>query len=482
MFVEVQVPSVPTALKVLEIELDADLWLGLPAGSHDIEVRVRSPGSSAWFAISGGKARSLTAVDTFVGATSATTEAGELVWLAVGTAVDSLRLECGENNGLLLGWVEAETIEMVGEGLLTVVGITMNPIAHVRTGSITVQSRRILVGSELYAGRVGKHTRITCETDDARVVVGDTLGTPEARYLTVDGGELKVVRGEVGPLHLNDVQVLEIGDVAEPTGDNPTLQAATRQAVASHLGYGLVTGVTGNVRELKLGERAAIAGDPKTGFSAQRIAAVSTAEISGLNARSFNLYSAGILRDVRRLGLWVDPSTHRAREHFEAEVSQRAADPDPAMFELAHRRKQLLALAVDTKQDGHTLSVLREAEKDARRASLSWRSRERVLLELWKWLLGYGERIGYPLWIGAGLLFVLGIGQVGWGHFWSRQWWAGWGHIDRFNELINFALPGIDAFGIDGVGGFWGVSAKVVSVLFVASAATAAIRVVKRGE
>ena len=66
MFVEVQVPSVPTELKVLEIELDADLWLGLPAGSHDIEVRVHSPGSSAWFAISGGKARSLTAVDTFV--------------------------------------------------------------------------------------------------------------------------------------------------------------------------------------------------------------------------------------------------------------------------------------------------------------------------------------------------------------------------------------------------------------------------------
>jgi len=32
MFVEVQVPSVPAELKVLEIELDGDLWLGCPPG------------------------------------------------------------------------------------------------------------------------------------------------------------------------------------------------------------------------------------------------------------------------------------------------------------------------------------------------------------------------------------------------------------------------------------------------------------------
>ena len=149
---------------------------------------------------------------------------------------------------------------------------------------------------------------------------------------------------------------------------------------------------------------------------------------------------------------------------------------------MTHYRKRLLALAKDTQQDGHTLSVLREAEKDARRAASPWHSRERILLTLWRRTLGYGERIGYPLLLGGLLIAFLGIGQAGWGRFSSTNWWSGWQHISRVDSVINFALPGIDAFGIDGIGGFWGVSAKIVSVLFFASAATAAIRVVKRGE
>src|SRR5690606_28634132 len=107
------------------------------------------------------------------------------------------------------------------------------------------------------------------------------------------------------------------------------------------------------------------------------------------------------LKDVDRLGLWVDRSARRARTSFVNEVrgTQLASDENGLLW-LAHRRNRLLRLASDSQQDGHTLSILREAEKDARRASLPF-SRERVLLEVWNACLGYGERIGRPLLAGG---------------------------------------------------------------------------------
>jgi hypothetical protein len=455
------IDSWPAELRALEFELAGDLHLHLPDGNHDVEIRVHSLGLSGWFAATGGCIRSLIAVDSFVGGLSVRTSAGGLVFLAIPTSLGKLRMECVENNALLMGWIEADEIRVTGSGPLLIVDFPMSPAANVKTQALSVESHRIVLGSTLLAGRIAKHTRIACESDEALVVLGDTMSTAETSYLTVEGGTLRVLRGEVGPLHLVDVDVLEVGRDLDPDATKDVADAA-RQAIASELGYGLVTQVTGSVRQLTLGYRAVVSGDARSGFSAQRIAATPTAEVSGLDARNFNLYSAGVLRDIRRLGLWVDPSTRGARRHFESEVLSKASEPDPALFELAHRRKQLLRLAIDTQQDGHTLSVLREAEKDARRASLSWRSRERVLLEAWRRLLGYGERIVHPLAIGAGLIALLAIGHVGWGRFWSTEWWSGWAHIDRVNSVINFALPGIDAFGISGIGGFWGVTAKVV--------------------
>jgi len=72
---------------------------------------------------------------------------------------------------------------MTGEGLLSVVGFPMSPSAHVRTGSITVRSRRLLVGSELYAGRIGKYTRVTCETDQALTAISMASSGSRARAI-----------------------------------------------------------------------------------------------------------------------------------------------------------------------------------------------------------------------------------------------------------------------------------------------------------
>lgn len=57
---EARVDALPTELKSIEFELVGDLWLRLPNGSHNIEVRVHSPGLSGWIAITGGRVRSPT--------------------------------------------------------------------------------------------------------------------------------------------------------------------------------------------------------------------------------------------------------------------------------------------------------------------------------------------------------------------------------------------------------------------------------------
>ena len=472
----VDIHWLPPQLTTLELSLVGDVELRLPYGSHSIEIRVTSVGASHWFSTLGGSVRSLVAVDSHIGCA---VESHVVVLGTVPTRADVIRMECTENDGLWIGSIETGQLIVTGTGFLIIGRAPLGEVSDSRATSVSVASGRIFLSSTLSVGSLSEGSRISCTSSTAVVVLGDSIDLAETKRLVVTGGHLKVLRGEVSQLEMIDVEQLDVGDFSTSTVH---AEIAARQLLAAKFGYGLVTQVSGNVRVLNLCERATVAGDARTGFSADRVAAPVNAEISGLRAGSFNLNSAGVLRDLRRLGLWVNPSTHKARKHFEAQVRKAETEPEPALFELAHHRKQMLGLAVDSQQDGHTLSVLREAEKDARRATSSWRSRERMLLELWRRCLGYGERIGYPLALGSVLIFLLGIGQIGWAQFWSRGWWAGWSHIARINRLINFALPGIPGLGIDGIGGFWGVSAKIVSVVFFASAATAAIRVVKRGE
>jgi len=58
------IDSWPVELRALEFELAGDLHLQLPDGNHDVEIRVHSPGLSGWFAATGGRIRSLIAVDS----------------------------------------------------------------------------------------------------------------------------------------------------------------------------------------------------------------------------------------------------------------------------------------------------------------------------------------------------------------------------------------------------------------------------------
>lgn len=88
--------------ETLEFELAGDLHLQLPDGNHDVEIRVHSPGLSGWLAATGGRIRSPVAVDSFVGGLSANTSADGLVSLAIPTSLGKLRMECVENNALLM--------------------------------------------------------------------------------------------------------------------------------------------------------------------------------------------------------------------------------------------------------------------------------------------------------------------------------------------------------------------------------------------
>jgi hypothetical protein len=95
---------------------------------------------------------------------------------------------------------------------------------------------------------------------------------------------------------------------------------------------------------------------------------------------------------------------------------------------------------------------------------------------------GYGERIAWPLFATAIAIVPLGVGQIGWGRFYSRAWWAGWSHpAGRLESAVNFALPGIDALGLDGTVGIWGTAAKLCSVIGIGSAINAARKLANRG-
>ena len=95
-------------------------------------------------------------------------------------------------------------------------------------------------------------------------------------------------------------------------------------------------------------------------------------------------------------------------------------------------------------------------------------------------LLKYGESIGYPLVVAAGLLVVLGVLQVGWSNATSWAWFAGFGDHHRLEAILRFALPGLSSLGLQPLGGLWGSLAKIVSVIFIGSSVRAASRIVGR--
>lgn len=471
--------DVPPEVESIHLKLEGDLVLDLEGQELDINVSVRSVGDPPWIAITNGVIARLSASATNVGG-ARRWEGDRATSVAISTRVGLLDCVGADAVDSVLGWVQARTISATGQRKLRIVDLPGTGPVGVQTQDLTVESRCVDVESYLSADRIARKTTITCQDEGVLTLGGVGLGVAESKYLAVAGGTVRIRCGAVFSLALQDVQRLEVGE-PRPPDKSEALHGIASDAVASESGYGLAAYVVGHVDVLVLGHRAVIAGRPDVGFSARRVEAAESAEISGLDADGFNHGSAAVLRSVRRLGLWVNPSTRAARRRFQSEVERRSFEDDPALFDLAHKRKHLLHLATDTMQDGHTLSVLREAEKDARRASLPWQSRERVLLELWRRMLGYGERIGYPLLVGSTLILLLGITKIGWRRAFSADWWSGWSSA-RMNNIVSFALPGVDILGLNGVGGLLGVAAKAVSVVFIGSAIAIAVRVVRRGE
>ena len=84
------------------------------------------------------------------------------------------------------------------------------------------------------------------------------------------------------------------------------------------------------------------------------------------------------------------------------------------------------------------------------------RSRERLLLEMSRWMVGYGERIGWPLGVGALLLAILAGLHVGWSNLTISEWWSGFAHVHRYRSTLDSTLSGIDVLGIEASDGLWG--------------------------
>jgi hypothetical protein len=288
--------------------------------------------------------------------------------------------------------------------------------------------------------------------DNATVTFDASAG--EVGDITVHGGEVTVACGTLNGLTLSAVQKLTIGiqQTSSVSSSSATVLSLAGSVNALSLADGSsVLASVGQLQfdELRVGEHCDV-----FGISADRL-------------RHQEIESLGKARQVA-----LDAGT---RCTFKIEATTAAHEGQPSIQRLADKRRRLLTLAIETHQSGHVQSVLREAERDARRRSLPKLSRERVALELWRSVTGHGERIAWPLVTASVAIVPLGIGRVGWAHFSSRAWWGGWSHLtSRLESFVNFALPGIDAIGLDGTTGIWGIAAKLCSVICLGAALNAA--------
>lgn len=228
-----------------------------------------------------------------------------------------------------------------------------------------------------------------------------------------------------------------------------------------------VLNIRGAVRQLVAYERATLVASDTQGLQVETIEADESSELFNLSARELSTSSVvSLLRHEGMLSLWVPASARTAAQQFEADFHV-ATSLDRER--IAMRRGLLLRLAERSGSDGHVLAVLREAERDARRQISPVASRERVLLGIQRMGFRYGERIMWPLVVGATLVAVLAAVEVGASDLNSRSWWLDLDE-ERIMRAFEFALPGLSILGLEAFGGMWAVLAKVVSTVCVASA------------
>jgi hypothetical protein len=249
-----------------------------------------------------------------------------------------------------------------------------------------------------------------------------------------------------------------------------------------------LVGVSGEVECLSMADRCVVDAS-QSGLRVRHTKVSRDAELYGLDPVVLDYQSLVALEEVEHLSLWVNPKAWSARQSFSEELSkvrtERRRSPTVGLdsfqelIRLRERRTRLLALAVAKRQDGHTLSLLREAEKQTRTALSGW-TREGILLRMSQLFTGHGERVFRPLFFWVFISLGLICLQVGDGRFfsstlWTDRWWQ-----ERMLYVLRFGFPGSSFLDVEPVGGLWGALAKLNSLLFL-GAALNALRKVARG-
>ena len=450
------------------------------------ELLVTSAMPDVCFVVGGFPPPSVTVDNLTFGYERGRQDDGAPVWRSGGCHVSSLNLlaqpQRGQVGQLLVGTLTIpEACEVLD--LRRSLDADVDDFRSVDLGTVRRFSGsmplRLVVDDLCRVNHLPTGCHVVADDETGYFTIGSEDVAGSAIDLSFSGPRLRVIAGLIDGLTLNDVDRLQVG--AEPPSEDEALPELYYSRYDQHTNGAHITRATGSARIAHLCHGANVDGSIIKGLGITRVFVEDEAEVTGLRAHALDLESILRLSGAKRLGLWVDPKTSKATRTFSNEASDARQTSSAAIDRLADKRRHLLRLAESSAQSGHVLAVLREAEKDARRRCPGTGPRERYLLGMSRAFTGYGERIGWPLAVGAGLLVLLASCQVGWGRWSTMSWWRGFGDHHRYQRAIEFCLPGLNWLGGNGVPGLWGILAKIVSVVFVAGALSAAKRVLRRG-
>ena len=218
--------------------------------------------------------------------------------------------------------------------------------------------------------------------------------TKSGKDISVSGEGILVVDGRWENLSISDVNLSAVGSLS---------------------------GVWGHVSSLTMSRGASLQGGRALDWGyvplkVDRIGEAEGAEVSGLDVFSCRIGDLTELRKAERVNIWL-PSAK--------EAVQRASQMDHLSPEQRASFWMMLKSITEQKHSpGALQSAVRFVAAEARRSSTG--GRERAILEIYR-LVGYGERIGWPLYwfVGASMLapvFLLTWPLSGVGDWWAVSW------------------------------------------------------------
>jgi hypothetical protein len=285
------------------------------------------------------------------------------------------------------------------------------------------------------------------------------------RDLKVVGGSVFVGRRSIDGLIVEDVQYLKLetdedrklqGLERNRPHNTPEIQERMHESItlqrrlADNSGKRpTILGLSGNVERISISPSSILVA-LELGLLVKTVETWSECEFRGLNPLDLSFRDIAKLDGTEHLSFWVSAQASVARKTFRNQLDK---TEEHELGRLRERRMKLLSIAVSRRQDGHTLSILREAEKDARTATSPKRSRERFLLRVSQALTGHGERILRPLWFWFVFLVVLVFLHVGSARFFSTALWTSRPYTERFLYVLRFGFPGSSFVDVKPVGG-----------------------------